>query len=785
MCALAPTLLLALLAPATAAPACQRPIGCAIEFLGLEQVPPDYVRAVHAVRALRLVHAAYVRPQAAWHDGGASVLGAIPGDVRANRVVQVDDEPMAHVRAAAKARLPDPCTGSVSSVLLGVVEQIVAAGDDLPRLRQRQGQGLCDVVDSLQRLDALCVQHMPDHVRFVCAGVRIASIGALVEGLDWPHVKLPQLLCEGFPVCGSGGDGEPGMEDTGVYLRLLRPAAHSLRELVSGRAAGFVSNARWLGRVVGLLRGSADRARTEQDRATLRAAEELCDKEVRALPRPTMMPPLTLNELSRWARRVYGSVNVLRPMVSFVLRQGQRADGTDKFRRIDNAKGNGLNGATRTVETVVCISFMFPILLARAFADAARRQRVAPRTLWIGLDDLKAAYRTIPVAALQLSVIAVWSVRRTCAMFYRLPGHAFGLVASVVNFCCFAHFVCFVAQVVMLVAVDHFVDDFVFVDPASAENSAHDGLRLVLILIGFDVELSKRQWAAPSNTVLGVMVNIATAHRPGGHAFAEPTESRVRKVLAFLRACATAGRITATEASKLRGLLGFTLLPVNFKFGRAACQPLAHRANGEASSTWTRPMRAMHAFFERTLPRLPPLRVPMQGSRMRPVLVYTDASFTCRRGRRRAVLGFYVYDPVSGVEYHSKLVLPQQYYRYLSPGRKTYIAQAELAVGVGVWYTLPELLRGRAVMQFIDNTVALAAIVKGYASRSDCAVMVNCFHEAVFELQSYLWAEYIPSKANVGDWPTRQHTEHLIPSSSSFVEMVLPPMERFAEMLDF
>ena len=71
----------------------------------------------------------------------------------------------------------------------------------------------------------------------------------------------------------------------------------------------------------------------------------------------------------------------------------------------------------------------------------------------------------------------------------------------------------------------------------------------------------------------------------------------------------------------------------------------------------------------RTLPKLPALRVPMAPMRSKPVLLYTDASFSCPRdasGRRtrRATLGFYVNDPVTGAELWSRLVLPQSYYEY-------------------------------------------------------------------------------------------------------------------------
>ena len=153
--------------------------------------------------------------------------------------------------------------------------------------------------------------------------------------------------------------------------------------------------------------------------------------------------------------------------------------------------------------------------------------------------------------------------------------------------------------------------------------------------------------------------------------------------------------------------------------------------------------------------------------------------------KRVAVLGFYVFDPVSGAEHWSRLTLPAYYYRYFSPDKKTYIMQAELAVAVAVWYTLPDLLRDRHVLHFIDNVAALAAIVKGYARQADAAVLVNSLHEAILGLRSFVWSEWVPSAANPADWPTRTDKMHLIPASAVFIKMKLPPLEVFSAMLDF
>ena len=762
-------------------------VGRTIAFLGLEEVPPEFSAAVALVRSWRAVQNVYSRPARDRDDGSCGAFTAAGSNLKEGRHVRVDSDPLNHVRTAEKVRLPEPSFAqTLPAVLRAVCAAIVQKGDELPGFRVRQGQRLLELPDMLCDLDEVCRSRMAPHVHFVAAGVRVACMAALIEGLDFPDERLPEMFVTGFPIAGDGSAREPGQQDSGQFRSIVRDAVHSMTDLACGRAPNFLSNQRWLGRACAMLRSRARRP-TADAAELMRKAEELCEAETMAAPRPTMMPGLTLRALSRWATLACGGIQRVRVVVRFVLRQGLKADGTPKYRGIDDLKQNGVNGACRTVESIIAISFLFPALVARAFVEAARKQRKPCPPLWFGCDDLKHAYRIVPIAAIWLSVVAIWSVRKGCVMFYRMPGHAFGAVASVVNFNRLPHFVCFVAQVIMLVAVDHYCDDFCSVDPAAYENSAHDALRLVLIVLGFDVSMEKRQWAAPSNTFLGILVNIANAHRAGGYATAEPTKKRIAKALEALRACKARGSISAIQASKLRGWLGFLLIPVHWRFGRSAMQPLgsARQGVGSTHQSWGRPLQAMHSFFERVLPHLPPLRVPMAATRERPVLVYTDASFWIARGKRIATLGFYVLDPTTGVEVYSKLVLPEEFYRYFAPDKKTYIAQAELLVAVAVYYSVPCLLKDRAAMHFIDNVVALSAVVKGYASKADCAILVNCLHEAVLELRTHLWAEWIPSKANPADWPTRPELEHLIPSTAVFIPMVLPSVEKFMAMLNW
>ena len=80
------------------------------------------------------------------------------------------------------------------------------------------------------------------------------------------------------------------------------------------------------------------------------------------------------------------------------------------------------------------------------------------------------------------------------------------------------------------------------------------------------------------------------------------------KVLGRLREAAESRLLSSGEAQTLFGKLSFTLLPVNLRIGRAACQSISHRASGkDHGSRWSPALATSLRFFERVLPRLPPL----------------------------------------------------------------------------------------------------------------------------------------------------------------------------------
>ena len=138
-----------------------------------------------------------------------------------------------------------------------------------------------------------------------------------------------------------------------------------------------------------------------------------------------------------------------------------------------------------------------------------------------------------------------------------------------------------------------------------------------------------------------------------------------------------------------------------------------------------------------------------------PVLIWSDAMWADGEGKG----GFVVYFPKEGEKagrlFFSEHVPGKDVVKAFVKGKKTYIGQLELLYAVAPYTTMPRRLAGRRVLHFIDNTSAIAALVKGYSSAVDSGLIVNAFHAYNVGLVAEPYFEYVRSAANVSDLPSR------------------------------
>ena len=60
------------------------------------------------------------------------------------------------------------------------------------------------------------------------------------------------------------------------------------------------------------------------------------------------------------------------------------------------------------------------------------------------------------------------------------------------------------------------------------------------------------------------------------------------------------------------------------------------------------------------------------------------------------------------------------------------------------------------------------------------ALLVNMHHIFMAEIDARVQYEWVPSLANIADWPTRADKLHLIPSDAVWLDIVLPDAASFS-----
>ena len=108
------------------------------------------------------------------------------------------------------------------------------------------------------------------------------------------------------------------------------------------------------------------------------------------------------------------------------------------------------------------------------------------------------------------------------------------------------------------------------------------------------------------------------------------------------------------------------------------------------------------------------------------MLVWSDATWDGSAG-----LGFVIFVPADEEGGRARIL-----YAAARPDSTTigffmrkaqYIGQLELLAAVCCYYSFPDIFRDREVIHFIDNTSALAALIKGYSGLPDSARIVHAF----------------------------------------------------------
>ena len=800
-------LLLALLAPA-------------LDFLRSDLIPSEYFTAVAEIRSARVCQPGErpVRAQSHRDEPGGSVL-VQPLHLRRVPIAAGYEQ---HFRAAVQLGFirsrPEDRLSSDTICAAQVAVSALASGE-LPQLRSdasalvaRHGHALRP--HSLR----LNEQLMPPDVFIIVGGMNVLLLAALVDGLELRDRDVARGFWHGFQAIGM-------LPDSGAHRQLAVVTPRELYEFEGKYALIMAGNEAWHDDLESMVDRRHNRpARSDAEAGRRDAVVATTRKE---LSKGLISPPMSRGQVI--AKFGYGRYRaMLRSAIPKTVIDGVVMD----WRCIDDGLRALLNAATLPVETIVTPSFEFSLHVARVVQRSASVLGLAMPLLAIGLDDLASAYRTCPTAQPQFNLFAVWSPEHEAVRYHYTYGFVFGLTSSVTQFNRFPEVMVAAARCLGAVPVAHFIDDYMICDLRAAGSSGQDLLALLHQHVGDGIAFGgervrlrsptldndKRRPMGPRNIQLGVDVDVSEAHVGPGVVMFRATEQRVSACLSIWDDAEEEGIMEPSLAGSLRGKQNFLLEAAPGRVGRAPSLVLVQREFHDESYEFTPALRHAAEFYRALLPNLPAWRARVAPSTLWPITIYSDAMFRPRKRLRRSQcaaslkdafvsrLGFVLYDPhcdPSHSAYAPERVVGCEdgHLQYASSpppddvvatfarsegGQplKTYIAQCEMVAAIAVYYTLAARVRGREVNHWIDNTVALSALVHGYARKVDLARMVNAFHLQASGLDTHVWFEFVPSLANIADLPSRDEFELLTRLGGRRVPLTVPPAGDWIAPLD-
>jgi hypothetical protein len=574
----------------------------------------------------------------------------------------------------------------------------------------------------------------------IAARFNVAWATAGIDAIEWPDTQLPLRYILGYPVIFD-------IADTGVFRSDHQPAEISREQFEASNTRAVTSISNGIERSV---RNGDEEAQESRRQCWKRTREEI--------DAGLVGEPMTRAQTDRKYKR--GKWRCLGRSAIFQKK---------KYRCIDNGKKSKHNKATSLHERLVCGRSDFPVTVSREFARRTawvrtkrKRRRFSMRH---GTGDLFAAYRRVPTSQPEYTVVAVYcyECNPPAVRYCDVPGHNFGLTSAVVNFNGFPELATALARRLLWVVTEHYFDDSNTCEPSSAGDTGQFYLEALCddAFCGFGFDPKQTEAMDDTNDYLGVTSDLTRF--ADGVLTQTVAKKRRSKLHALVEQAISSNSLQSGLASSIFGKSRFMLSPQFGCVGKACLQPIMQREYSETrDASLSADLADSLEFLQYACEHLPPMELPLMPASADAVVVFVDAEGKKRKGARppEGHVGFVVYHPHFGTV-HGSAKVPASLTALFDRVRKreTYIGQYELVGAIVPFLSLPrEWFAGYSVELWIDNSSAVAALIKGYSGKPDCARIVNMFHFAFAKLGALsLWIDYVNTESNPADTPSRFH----------------------------
>ena len=531
-----------------------------------------------------------------------------------------------------------------------------------------------------------------EHDTLACANAvklgrkpRTALMQHLGERYSIEDRDVPLLCLYGMPIVG------PALESP-FFEKHEVPAEITIKELLSSTKLRRKHALRRVEYMASL--GSHDQA------------VAIYSKTLKEVQKGTMAGPFTHEELVSKFGEYYNVVP------SFGLEQGLDEHGAAKYRRIDDHTAGHTNLAATRKQKIVMAMSDYLIVMIRGFFD----RHYTP--IVIGTEDMQGAYRqlALPDTQTMLSITAVFDPTSQSAKLFTIHGQPFGAGHAVPNFYRLAEWACRALSRGFALAIDHFFDDFYYIERPECSTVARFCVQEGFRLLGLTLDPGKSQLPGQVAQVLGVQFNTH-ALNVERILHVEPKPSRRSNFHTMVQQILQKDCLPPSLAASVLGKFGFLCSTLFGKVGRFCTGVVRQRQySAHPIHTLTEELRIALKLMDH-IAQVAPNRTCTLGRAPPPAILYTDASDVPGRDPRFGVGGVLITQhPSFTLEYYSTSV-HQDVVDGWHP-RATYMGQLEALAAPIALHTWRSKLQNQQIIHFIDNDAVASSLVRGYSAKT-------------------------------------------------------------------
>ena len=438
------------------------------------------------------------------------------------------------------------------------------------------------------------------------------------------------------------------------------------------------------------------------------------------------------------------------------IKQGFDEAGNQKYRNVDDFTASGINDTAAAAESYVPDGFDIALNVISEYYDIFDEQNFDEDIDIHGyVADYATAFRQDPVRPDQqnLVVVAFWNPVEKKIQAGIMKGHPFGAALSPQNFARIPESMCFLSRILFSLPISHYSDDNFCFEKGKVVKSGWQAWNDFNKLVGWELGVAgeeKFPFPAKRMKLLGIILIFESTKIT---VMIDP--DKVANIGKQLSTILSDNILCPGTAGQLSGRLLFVGNAFSGQFGRHFLRPFATRQYQHQNMPMqlTKSLRKAVTWWSKALLMHPSRTIPTRRIDSPRLIIFGDGEGSGSIG----AIAFY-FPP--GSQHHLR---PRAFQMDLPPSLleswgsyKQKINQIEAVVPLICLMTFPNWAKNSFYCHFIDNTSALATMIRGTSKIDSLGNIADTTWTLLAQLRCHPWFEWVPTLCNISDGISRR-----------------------------